>query len=1138
MRLTRLDIQQLPGIDPGFTVHGLRPGLNLVTGPNAVGKSSMIRALRYLVVEPLSQDPVALSLSAELVADDGIWTVTRTGRQVSWQHDGKPTGPPSLPDRDFLHCYLLKMEDLAVAGDSDRSLVEQLRQALTGGHDLRGLRELLFPLSPRAGIHERGELQGARTRLREVEADYARLQREEQELPELAEQIEAASKARQEATRLDAALTLHDVLVQRHQIESELVAFPAGMERLRGNELGQLQRLEENKGKLEGARKDTQQALEAARQRWRQTGLESERPLAVDLDGMRGLLDQVQRWHEQWQDLRSRLISAREEERQALESLGAEESDPASAPEQLDAAGQLADRLENNRLAREPIRGRLEDVQNPPDTEQIQSHWQGVDALSAWLSAREWRDSLRRGRYGLWPGIAGALAAAVLAILQQHWWAAAAAGIGVAGVAWAQLAQARDPATEARDRFRKQGLDEPEGWNGEAVSRHLAVLRREANRLQSLRERALSSQGDRERLLTLEKEAEDLQKEKTRLAASVGFDPGLAARGMRRFLDLFARHDRAQVERRALEAQIGEKERFMAGHRKEVLDFLKRWRLEVDDNLAVLAAALHELSERAGESEKAESDLKNAERELERIDGELSDREKEIENLYREAGLAPGDRASLQTGLERLDDWKALRGRLQKLEGQEIGPRGMLADHPEWLEAATSGDRDALQRQCDEARQQGERYDELMQRRSDLQARLDNAGADRRLEGALHRVDQAAAVYQDRLDEQLAAEAGRFLLEDIEREHQNEHEPAVLREARDLFGRFTHQAWDVRIDESGLLAHDRRKDRSRPLSELSSGTRMQLQLAVRMAWTRHLEQGRESLPLFLDEALTTSDESRFAAVAESLVALTRNEGRQVFYISARQQEPVLWEQMTGEAPHRIDLAALRFGTPEAQAQDYILPPLQPVPEPDGDAPEDYAARLAVPPVDPEQPPGDFHVFHLLRDDLPLLHRLMSDWRVTSLGQLKGLLQSDSAGAAVTDAEERQRLGARCQTARRWQDAWHHDRNRPVSRVTLQQSSAVSERFEEEIAERVQEVGGDPVELLAALRSGTRKVAGFGPTKVSALEEWLEQEGYVTPGTPLTREQRLQQVLRGLGERHDPADAGQLLEWLEAGLSRK
>ena len=49
MKLVRLWIDRLPGIGEGFEVAELDPGLNLVLGPNASGKSSLCRAVRALL---------------------------------------------------------------------------------------------------------------------------------------------------------------------------------------------------------------------------------------------------------------------------------------------------------------------------------------------------------------------------------------------------------------------------------------------------------------------------------------------------------------------------------------------------------------------------------------------------------------------------------------------------------------------------------------------------------------------------------------------------------------------------------------------------------------------------------------------------------------------------------------------------------------------------------------------------------------------------------------------------------------------------------------------------------------------------------------------------------------------------------
>ena len=113
MKLSQLEIRALPGIDKPFTL--VSPGLcNVISAPNAAGKSSLIRAMRYLLSPPHKQDPAGLSLSAHLEGIGGKWTVERNGTQVTWKKPPaeEEVSPPRLPEERYFYCYLLSMEDL------------------------------------------------------------------------------------------------------------------------------------------------------------------------------------------------------------------------------------------------------------------------------------------------------------------------------------------------------------------------------------------------------------------------------------------------------------------------------------------------------------------------------------------------------------------------------------------------------------------------------------------------------------------------------------------------------------------------------------------------------------------------------------------------------------------------------------------------------------------------------------------------------------------------------------------------------------------------------------------------------------------------------------------------------------------
>ena len=75
MYLRRLRIHSLPGIEPGFAFEPASDRVNIVTGPNAIGKSSLARALRYLLAGVDGRnDPPDLHLEAELTSDTTEWS--------------------------------------------------------------------------------------------------------------------------------------------------------------------------------------------------------------------------------------------------------------------------------------------------------------------------------------------------------------------------------------------------------------------------------------------------------------------------------------------------------------------------------------------------------------------------------------------------------------------------------------------------------------------------------------------------------------------------------------------------------------------------------------------------------------------------------------------------------------------------------------------------------------------------------------------------------------------------------------------------------------------------------------------------------------------------------------------------------
>lgn len=1137
MKLSRLDIQTLPGIEPGFSLDGIAPATNLITGPNAVGKSSLIRALGYLIGEPSSDDPQALALTAVLDGYSGHWTVRRTGREIVWEQDGRTAARPALPDRDQLYCYWLSMEELLAADQRDERLVAELRRALSGGYDLQALRrEAPFELRPRAGQTEARRLHESEKALREVEADYEALRRQEAEIPRLEGRIENARNAGVEARRLVQAVALLEVAGERKQIEAGLAEFPDNMERLHGDELQRLEKLGSRRGSLRSEIDAQIRARDEARRRLEETGLAESGPEEAELEVRARDLSSARRKSDQREQVQQRLGQARVAERQARNALGACEEPPRLDPSSVSEAETLARNLQAAELRQQELEAQLPEVGEAPDETDIDRHAQAVTALRMWLAAE---GSIPR-KIGIAILVAGAggLLTVVMAFLAAAWPAIVGGVVALGGAAWALFVIRSAGSASTRQAFEQTGLEPPEAWHRDTVEARLREMDSRLTELQQQRARTRYAEELQNRLVRVRQELETLQQQKATLVDRLGFDPSLTAAALDRFVRLVQDYERAHGEFESAGAAIERLDTEIAALAEGIGTFLEQWHAApAEKDLDALDIGLAALRGRVEQAENAKREMHDAERERARLQRNLDEVAEDEAALFRNVGLESGQRTELEHCIEQFDTWRGQQDRLRDARVREAERRAALEGDDALLQRVETEDRAGLEADLARAKEQADELEALQEKLTTIRTCLSTAGQNQQLETALSDVDLARMALEERYHEALLAEAAQFLLDDVERKYRSEHEPEVLRDARERFRRFTHHTFDLELNENeGFFARDLRQQAVRSLPELSSATRMHLLLAMRLAWTRRLEEGRESLPLFLDEALTTSDEHRFKKVAESLEQLARDEDRQVFYLSARRHELALWEQATGTRPHHIDLAWVRFGQTDAGPEDFALPDSETLPAPQGQNPESYAVALGVLPVDPRQPESAIHLFHLLRDDLTLLYHLMENWRVSTLGQLEGLLDSSSAAAAIVDPDWRRRLQGRCTVVRAWIGAWRHGRGTPVDRIALERSGAVSDRFLGPVTELAESLAGDGIGVITALRAG--EVSRFRSGNIDELEQWLQAEGFIDPAEPLSPDDRERRTLLDAAGRAEPEDVRMLVRWLEAGVSRE
>jgi len=1205
VRLVELRVHALPGVDAPFVVRGFAPGTNLVVGPNASGKSRLVHALRTLV-DPEASRGAGAHVEARFDDADGhAWRATRVGDAVRWERDGEPADPPPVPAGHLLDGLFLSLEDLLRFGRADLRIADRLASELAGGVDLPRARRELAGRGPRYGSPLRTELDRAREALGKVRRQRDALAADEEELARWEERRRRAQAQAASAPLLGSAL---EVLATRRElasVEGRARTYPAG---LAGLHDGVVQDADALQGAVDRAVSEVERQeaeLVAADAQRAATGLRDDRPDAAQVaswqaaaetlaEAERTALDAERHAAERAGRVAALRQASGPESHDAPEDVGGDVGgDVGPTPLELDELDTLADEAERTRReAREARRALQETPPTPAPSVDPDAARRAVDLLTDWLAAPEasgrWRRRARSVAYlAAVVGAAGAAwfsldpldpldlssRAARLLILAG---ASAAVGIVLDVGAAVERHRARRARKEARASFTDGGTAPPTVWTRDAVRIRLAQAAGDAAEARQAREAAAIRSARhvqlRAELEEAELRAERLERQLADRAARVGLPASQAGR--------------SALERARRAAELREAGQALRGARQAEATAIAhleqaRSRLDAEASAAGLAEVLHapgddpapvsvtvrarlaQLAERVRRRDQATTRREAADRARARAHEELvRARARRDELLAAMSGRPrvqvqrdPADALrELRRRADRLPDWRRLRD-------ERIRLGGVLDHHLAIVDADASvraqveaGDEAGLRRALDEARAADARVDEATGAIAAIEERLARARRERDLSAARQVERRAHDALEAAYEQVLDTEAAAAVLDHLEHAFRSERRPAALQRAETWFGRFTHHAFALAFDTSAggaerVHAVDRADGRKRTLDELSSGTKAQLLLALRLAHALEAEQGGPSLPLVLDEALTTSDVGRFAAVAEALTTLTRDEGRQVLYLSARRDDAVLWRELADrsegriETPTVLDLAEIR-GRPEATPTLGSRPPAwREPPTPDGLDAAGYATALDVPPVDPWRPER-IHPLHLLHDRLDLVHALVR-LRIVTVGALSSLLADDPQAERLLGAADRELLGARVSATRAWSRRWRVGRGRAVDRAVLAASDTVSSAFLDRVAELADASSGDAETLLAALAQG--EVKRFRDDAREALATWLHEHGHLDPRATSTPAERVLAVERALHEasresrHHDaPAHAGAsaatLAGWLESGCS--
>lgn len=325
-----------------------------------------------------------------------------------------------------------------------------------------------------------------------------------------------------------------------------------------------------------------------------------------------------------------------------------------------------------------------------------------------------------------------------------------------------------------------------------------------------------------------------------------------------------------------------------------------------------------------------------------------------------------------------------------------------------------------------------------------------------------------------------------LLIQKTEAAFHRDSEPKVLELASEWFRRFTKNSFILQVSRGSLEyeAMETASHERKTLEQLSRGTRIQLLMAVRLAFALESETKGVKLPIFLDEVLANTDSERFEAVLDVLRELL-NEGRQVFYFSCSAEQAYLWK-LREEGVHLIDLGLIQREQPFLERGiSFPLIPFKEVKKPTTSSLEQYAQELQISPMKLEEP-VEMASSYYLADSVELLYQFYLSGLLT-YGQIKaqkeGVLEKRFPEAIETIKKRRDLLELVYRLKKQ-------GRGIPFSRAILEESGISKKRLEAvwELAEACGREGRQFIESLEKREDLRSK--GLHQKTVEELKELL------------------------------------------------
>ena len=422
-----------------------------------------------------------------------------------------------------------------------------------------------------------------------------------------------------------------------------------------------------------------------------------------------------------------------------------------------------------------------------------------------------------------------------------------------------------------------------------------------------------------QRLHELEQEEEDLRQEYTRYLGELRLPASLSPAAALEALDLVARLQQDLAERERLQQKITQKwDPFLRDFEAHTAA-LARMTGDNGPDVATLAekivTAYDKAVEKRKEKEQLTAELERKRRKVTALRHELKDLQEEMKALLEHTGTKdPGElRKKYQENARRLELERIRDEAYRNIE--TIAGIGKAGEVIRYLKEHDPGE--VQQRLEEQKARLNEVRKELEENRKELghrEAERDRLAAASQLSQLMTMKESTTQRLNDAYRSWLANRAAIKVLEMMREQYEEEKQPAFIARSSEYFRRITGGRYEgIRLllnegeekkrgkEEKELVvfdAHGKRKT----LTQLSRGTREQLLIALRLGLIEEYERQSEPLPVIADEVLVNFDPARARHTAEVLRDFARD--RQILFFTCHPGTGSLFREVFGDTAFR------------------------------------------------------------------------------------------------------------------------------------------------------------------------------------------------------------------------------------------